>query len=93
MFIGQAESQALQEIQVEALLFILERLNKLVRPNAAPKGQAYLHQGRSTKREASMVTPRTISQPIATSLDQKLKRAKNGSTFSKTKMSPLIATM
>ena len=84
MFIGQALSQAPQDMQVEVFLLILNTLNRLLIPVSAPKGQAYLHHGRSMIKDSDNVTPRMISDPTATSELQKLNKAKYGSYSWKT---------
>jgi len=71
--------QAPSALQVASLRRMLKTRNKLVMPNSAPYGQAYLHQGRSTKNDRPRVSPKMTNPTMDTSLVQKLNRAKYGS--------------
>ena len=82
--------QAPSALQVDSARLMEKTRKRLVIPSTAPYGQAYLHQGRSTKTESSKVTPKTMRALGATSVLQKLKRAKYGSYDSKINV-PLVA--
>ena len=82
--------QAPSALHVDSTRLMENTRNKFVTPNTAPYGQAYLHQGRSTKTESKSVTPRMARALQATSVLQKLNRAKYGSYDSNINV-PLVA--